>query len=124
MPDMSRNCTLFTTSKPDEDLAKVIIAEQNRAIGSGGYAIDRASEKPGDAIDLSFSQLDYHNSPKSHAFIKGGKIWTTHMSGWLMDVLKRNNVRFKVKEVATPSFIARYMEGLITTDQQRKRRYG
>lgn len=119
MTDMSRMSTLFNMSEDDNWLAKLLLDQQNRAIGAGGYAIVRSREMPEEAIDISFQYLDASPSPTHHVFIRDGQIWATHMSGWLMDLFRRKGLIFTTSQVETPPFIASYMGEKIAEDRRR-----
>lgn len=110
---MNTNCTQFSTDMDDSVLSGMILAEDNEMapMGSGGYRI-RQIGQPDGAIHIQFNQMDCAPSPNHHAFIKDGKIWATHMKGWISELLSAKGITFSCETVKNPPFIEQVMQEL------------
>ena len=113
MKSFSRTCTLIETSKDRTALKKTLLDKDNTfgPMGSGGYEIREHDPLP-ETTAIAFVQLDCAPAPRYFAFVQDGKIWATHMAGWVVDHLRQNGISFTSKQVPNPDFIEHYMRAL------------
>jgi len=121
MVQINRMCTLFVTLETDERLTHLILNQENRAMGAGGYAIELVKDSPGGTIHISFIKPDQYGSPKNHVFIRDGSLWATYMSGWVTDLLRSEEIGFVSSQVRTPNHIEDYMRERIAEDERKER---
>jgi hypothetical protein len=107
----SKKCVaFFNIPKGSEWIARLMEEEQNPAMGSGGYMIERAADAPDGMIHLTFYRHDCRPTAMHHVFIKDSEIFATYMSGWVLNLLFTHGFNIIAKQIETPPFIQECVE--------------